>query len=420
LGRRLRELRELRGLPQNRLAFEGCTSAYVSRIEAGERVPSYQIIREFAQRLGVSPDYLATGNDSGEFGETSLMNADLAARTGNIEESRRLYDEALEAPSSPAVEAAARAGLGQIAYRAGEHERAIGLLQQAIDSIELPYRDRLAAADSLGRCLVLTSRYDEAFALFERFLAEAKERNDAAETIRFSVLLANTLIDRASFGRAEEVLAGILEDARAAVDPVSRAGIHWSQSRLHFSQNQPELAAEYARKAYETLEVTEHTLYTAKAVVLMAQVENERGHAREALELVEQALPAIAASGNAYEHGMLLLEKARSLAGLAERDEALAVTLGAAGMFKGAAPMSAGRAYALAASLCLELGDDARAVELYELAVEVLPVHDRHRVDALSALAKILEAQGKKDEALELLKQAVQAQAPVAELERNS
>ena len=85
---------------------------------------------------------------------------------------------------------------------------------------------------------------------------------------------------------------------------------YWSQSRLHFSQNRPDLASRYARQALKTLEVTEHTLFTAKALVLLAQIENERGNAVEAIELFDQALPAIASAGNAYEHGLLLLEKA--------------------------------------------------------------------------------------------------------------
>jgi predicted transcriptional regulator len=51
LGRRLRETREEAGLSQRELSFPGCTAAYISRIEKGERVPSLELIREFAVRL---------------------------------------------------------------------------------------------------------------------------------------------------------------------------------------------------------------------------------------------------------------------------------------------------------------------------------------------------------------------------------
>jgi tetratricopeptide (TPR) repeat protein len=415
VGRRLREARERAGLSQRALAFDGCTPAYISRIEAGTRIPSLQLLRELGKRLGVSADHLATGGDAPEEADSQLLHAELALRTGDPEQARSLYLEVLDRAPSPAAAAAARAGLGQLAFSGGDHETAIAELQAALTAPELPRRDRVAAADSLGRALAAAARYEEALAVFEYFVSEAKERRDAMETIRFSVLLANLLIDRTSFARAEELLASVLAASREAIDPVTRASLYWSQSRLHSSQNRPDLAAEYARQALETLEVTEHTAFTAKTFVLLAQLENERGDAGEALELFEQALPAIAANGNAYEHGMLLLEKARALAKLDQRPEALSTALGAVALFKGEAPISAGRAYSLAASIFAELGDDARAVELYELALDVLPVHDRHRVDTLTHLAELLEAQGKTGQALALLKQAVQAPARVTE-----
>jgi predicted transcriptional regulator len=40
VGRRLKEARDRSGLSQRQLAFPGCTAAYISRIEAGARVPS--------------------------------------------------------------------------------------------------------------------------------------------------------------------------------------------------------------------------------------------------------------------------------------------------------------------------------------------------------------------------------------------
>jgi transcriptional regulator with XRE-family HTH domain len=61
LGDRLTSARERAGLSQRQLSFPGCTSAYVSRIEAGERNPSLQILHELADRLDCDRDWLATG-----------------------------------------------------------------------------------------------------------------------------------------------------------------------------------------------------------------------------------------------------------------------------------------------------------------------------------------------------------------------
>ena len=43
VGRRVFEAREAAGLSQRELAFPGCSAAYISRIERGERVPSLQV-----------------------------------------------------------------------------------------------------------------------------------------------------------------------------------------------------------------------------------------------------------------------------------------------------------------------------------------------------------------------------------------
>ena len=48
-------------MSQSDLAFPGCSPAYISRIERGERIPSLQVLRELAERCGVSETFLAWG-----------------------------------------------------------------------------------------------------------------------------------------------------------------------------------------------------------------------------------------------------------------------------------------------------------------------------------------------------------------------
>lgn len=61
VGERVEQSRKNAGLTQRELAFPGCTPAYISRMERGERVPSLQVLREIAAKLGVSEDWLAWG-----------------------------------------------------------------------------------------------------------------------------------------------------------------------------------------------------------------------------------------------------------------------------------------------------------------------------------------------------------------------
>jgi transcriptional regulator with XRE-family HTH domain len=55
VGRRLRRLRQERGLRQADVAGDGISVAYVSMIEHGRRTPSDRVIAVLASRLGVDP-----------------------------------------------------------------------------------------------------------------------------------------------------------------------------------------------------------------------------------------------------------------------------------------------------------------------------------------------------------------------------
>lgn len=404
-GERVRKAREQAGLTQRQVAFPGCTPAYISRIEAGDRIPSYQILREIGRRVGVSPDYLATGvHESGD--DDRVFYAELAARLGDRVAAEQGFREIIDGGGRRDLVARAQAALGLMLFESGEHERAIEMLEQALaDTSAGP--ETAVAADRLGRAYAHTGRFEEALALLERYLAEAKERRDPLDSVRFSVLLANTQIDRCDYGAAEEVLSKILDQAKDAADPASRAAVYWAQSRLHSSQSQPVLASRYARMALAILEQSEHTVYVANAFLLLATLENDQGHSAEALELVEQAAPVLHGSGNRYDIGRLELERARAKLGLGHKKEAASLALGSLPLVSDSSPTNAGRGYALAASIFNELGDPAKALELYELAAESFPAHDRHAAEAYSAMAEIAEAAGRKDDALRYLKLAL-------------
>ena len=61
VGTRIQARREELGISQRGLAFPGCTPAFVSRIEAGDRTPSTQILTELGRRLKIDPHHLAHG-----------------------------------------------------------------------------------------------------------------------------------------------------------------------------------------------------------------------------------------------------------------------------------------------------------------------------------------------------------------------
>ena len=407
VGRRLRQAREAAGLTQRELSFEGCTAAYVSRIEAGARVPSLQILREFGKRLGVSADYLATGSEGVGDLSSDLLEAEISLQLGDEQRARELYEAARDVADSAAALARAQLGLGRLALRRGDIAAGITLLEGALDSGELAPGDASAAANALGRSFVAQSRFDEAFALFHRFLDDARDRGDQFEEVRFALLLANAYIDSGDFNRAHQTLGEILEVARKTADPMFRASVYWSQSRVHLARGEPDRAAEYAHMAIATLKASEQTLAAAGALLLLAFIENDRGNPEAALELVAEGEPIVAAAGQATDVAMFEVERARALSALGEGDEAAALLLGIVPRLNAASPKDAARAYLAVADIFRAQGDIARALELYELAVEQAPVPGRSVAAALTAMAEIYEEQGEPQLALDLLKRAL-------------
>jgi tetratricopeptide (TPR) repeat protein len=148
--------------------------------------------------------------------------------------------------------------------------------------------------------------------------------------------------------------------------------------------------------------------------LLLAFIENDRGNPERALELVDEGEPVVAAAGQATDAAMFTIERARALSALGEVDEAARLLLGIAPELSSAAPGDAARAYSAVAGIFRAQGDAARALELYELAVEQAPVADRHVAEALTAMAEIYEDRGDTQRALELLKQALAARSGTA------
>jgi tetratricopeptide (TPR) repeat protein len=395
------------------LSFDGCSPAYISRIEAGERIPSLQLLREMGRRLGVSEDWLATGLDRDLLAEDrTLLDAEIALRFNELDNAERLYAQALEGATTNIERARSLAGLGQIAFERGEPRRAVQRLEEALTLSGAEAADQPSLADTLGRAYATLDDLEPAIRLFRQALDRANQRRNSPESVRFGVLLANAYIDKAEFAEAESVLKDTVEKAENARDPVFRARIYWSLSRLHALQNEPTPAARYARKALELLELTEHTTYAARAHQLLAHVELDRGNADEALELLDRGLPLVVETSNKVDEALFQLERARALVQLGRAEEATRLAVESAELLEGAAPVDGGRGHAVVAEIFEQLGDRRRAIETYERAAQVLSVSpSRYLLEVYAKLADLLEDEGRKDEALEVLKKAVAAQA---------
>ncbi len=411
-GERLRAARERAGLSQRQLSFNGCSPAYISRIEAGERIPSLQLLRELGRKLGVSEDFLATGEERPRDRSPRLVDAELALRLDDVESARSLYERLLTEAQTDLEHADALEGLGLVAVREGREREAVGLLERALVLAGGDPSERPALAEALGRAYGTLGDLVPAIAIFERCVERFERERDPVRYVRFACLLGYALTDSGDFGEAERVVAEALEAGRESSDPYTRARLYWSRSRLLVEQGRAGQAEGYALRALETLRATEDTHAIARAHQLLAGIYLDTGRAREAADLLTAGWPLLAATASPVEVAHYRVEEARALVALGRPEQAAALAMEITPRLGEAEPLEGGRAFTLLAGIFADLGDGARARELYELGIELLEAQPptRHLVEAYKGLAQQLEAGGRRDEALETLKRALGVQ----------
>src|SRR4029079_2766550 len=132
VGERLKAARERVGLSQRQLSFPGCSPAYISRIESGDRIPSLQLLRELGRRLTVAEDFLATGAE-GPFEHTALLTeAEVLLRLNELEAAEEQYTETTKQSANSTIRSEALAGLGHVELRRGRPREAIERFESAL------------------------------------------------------------------------------------------------------------------------------------------------------------------------------------------------------------------------------------------------------------------------------------------------
>src|SRR5438270_1147102 len=186
VGERIRAARAKEGLSQRELASPGCSPAYLSRIEAGERTPSLQLLRELGRRLGVTADYLAVGEIAAPV--ERVTEAEVALALGEREQARQGFSELLESPD-PVERARALTGLAAVLLDEGAVSDASELLDEAIAILGESIADFPRTVEVYVRACITQGAYESAAALLLRIRADLP--SDDPRGVQYGVLLAN-------------------------------------------------------------------------------------------------------------------------------------------------------------------------------------------------------------------------------------
>ncbi|MFD5820508.1 helix-turn-helix domain-containing protein [Streptomyces sp. NPDC127038] len=209
-GRRLRKLRQARGLSQTALAGDGMSTGYLSRLESGARQPTERAVAHLAQRLGLDPA------DFEEPAGGSLAHAlSLVSSTGSDTALDTLREAlAAEGHEAPVLRWQALWQLAAQRRLQGDHDGEREYLEELVhlgESVGLVAL-RVRGLTRLARCLralgEITAALDAAMSAHHL----AREDDLDAED-RAAVLLALVSV---------EAEAGRMPDARAHADELAQ------------------------------------------------------------------------------------------------------------------------------------------------------------------------------------------------------
>lgn len=410
-------------MSQRELAEPGVSYAYISRIEADARQPSLKAIRLLARKLGVTPEYLETGQWLPEIADRQirLSDAELELRLGrDLDKARAVFAEAAETENvEPALASRARAGLGLLAAREGDSAAVIGHLEAAVASGYMPPDARPDVWETLGAALSATGAHDRAVDVFERALAQLREPPSDEEDrigrsaleVRAGAYLANALSALGNVERARQVLDEVAEAAEQS-SPEARVFVLWTYARLAWMKYEAHAAMGYMGSAIGVLQATDDALQLARAHLLCAQMETldaraDEGARREAARHLAEAEPLLALGADASDLGVLHAERAKLAALDGDAEATGREAQDAARLLGDDVRFTPLRAYVLGLAAALA-GDLDAAQPNFETAVEELGRRQQWReaTEAARAWARILRAAGRETEALDVMEEA--------------
>ena len=310
LGRRIKAARVAAGLTQLQLATPDISSAYLSRIESGDRRPDLKLLVRLAEKTNVSVEQFIIGVNPDQRVELALEldHASINIALGNGAEAMAHLDRTREALSdSPASELWL-----QLRVLEARANHVLGNLDEAIIALE----DLLASGESgpywLPASLTLTRCYLEAGdpngcietgepllqLLAEHGLAASAEAAEVASSV------AAALRDRGDHERAIELCQAVADAIPSSVAGQLNAYVAASVSKR--SAADLNLAAAFASIARARADHAQAQAATARfhaqyAELLLAGPDPNFGAARERLAL---------ASALAAQHGSDLREAA--------------------------------------------------------------------------------------------------------------
>jgi tetratricopeptide (TPR) repeat protein len=296
------------------------SSAYISMIEAGRKVPSPAAVRQFAAKLRVPVQELALGVPSNLEAEILVRMQDgwRSLYLGDYVRSRKAF-AACERDAKrfqyPVLQAKALVGRAWCAERQGQTADAMAVFEAALTLLQAhaPAPAAVEAVAGLARCQQMAGSARLALDTLERYLLEL-ERKDLAEPSALMRVYASLVWPYCELGlrnKATDAAVKALRLQARVENPEEIAGMHLNVARALLNDGRPDAAMESLNKAEEIFRDLNWQTEIARAQINRGIVLLAEGNRTRARDEMRAALETFREVGFTRDEARTLNELAR-------------------------------------------------------------------------------------------------------------
>jgi transcriptional regulator with XRE-family HTH domain len=417
LGQRLRNARIAAGLTQTEAAAGDASTAYISRIEAGQRRPDLKLLGQLAHRLGTTVEELLVGITRNERAELRLEldYAELALSSGNPQDALARTGAILNQLPDAGIAELERPTRFLNAFAL----EAVGQLDDAILALEELTNqpptdlDWMRGLIALSRCYRESGDLAMAIAVGERASDTIEEQGLAGlnEAMQLTLTVAAAYFERGDTGHAVRLCKKTIKQAETLDSPTARGSAYWNASAMFARQGSLQEALSLAHKAIALFEQDFDARNLSRLRTELANMQlrldpPEAVEAKAILEVAAREMDWTSASPMDKANNQLALARANLLLG--DVETAAEQSASSYRIAREQAPLSAAEALVLQGQIAASQRRTAEAATTYKEAILLLSGvgADRRAAELWFELGGLLQDVGESGAALDAYRRA--------------
>lgn len=403
LGARIKTARIAAGLRQHQLADGISSVPYISRIEAGARRPSLDLLAVIAERTNTTSTALLRGlpDDAYTEIELELHYASVELSSGQAKTALERLDalrgqlpESYSGPLSSRIRQRRAGALEVTGDLPGAITELEAVLDGGVDGVAW-----ITTAIALSRCYRQAGQLRSAVEIGDRAKTRLSvlELEGTTEGIQLSLTIAGALFERGDVADAIDVCTRAISQAERIESPTAKASAYWNASAIESRRGNSTAALDYARAAMPLFALADDARNMARLRAQYGILLLRGGDPSSARNTLREALAALYASdASATDRATTRIALAESELVLGDLPAARAILgeIGAEDITS--SPMVGAERAMLLGRLAVASNASSEAVSHYRAALDILSglAADRRIGEAWFELASLLEEAG--------------------------